>query len=288
MRLRLMLFALLTGTCFASHAADNTIVFKITDALDSPVVKAVISPDLKIFLDEKDLPEYAERAKTDDYQRSGSTGTNRKQLDICLDAFASVIRALDTDAQKRQYDAVLITGSDGYGTKLNSGEYGCKPGNWSNNVRLFVQFIVTKDYAAKLAANPPSEPRWVPHDPKEVVISLSLESALKSAVVQKAMNPAFTLHFGNKNPPAYVQRFGPDDFEESGSMSQGKEGACQEAFANVIRTMISSAKDAGYNGIIKIRSYLDEHFARSEDEYECRPGHFTADVSLSGSFVTLK
>jgi hypothetical protein len=276
--------------CSASHAAYNIGVFKLKDAMNLPAVRAITSQEIRFFLDESELPDYVERTEADDYQRTGRKYPSG-QPDICDEAFVHVIKKLKDFAVEHHYDVVLIAGADGYGAPLGAGEYGCKPGAQTEDVRLFVQFIVTRAYAERLDANAAAaekEAGWRPRNTKEEFLSLSIADALKNPVVQAAIDPAIKMHFGRANPPAYSLRTRPSRFSGNVTIEHDKESACQEAFAGAIRDMIDDVKEDGFNAAINIRSNWENRYARSDEEYECRIERHDADVALSAVFVKLK
>jgi hypothetical protein len=97
------------------------------------------------------------------------------------------------------------------------------------------------------------------------------------------------LHWGLHGAPAYSERTIPHDYSEEASVRDlGREGACRKAALNVLATIVADAKEKGYDGIIKLRSYLDEQPALNETEFECDAGSKSASVQLLATLIKSK
>ncbi|HSD37414.1 MAG TPA: hypothetical protein VLC92_07875 [Rhodocyclaceae bacterium] len=92
-----------------------------------------------------------------------------------------------------------------------------------------------------------------------------------------------------RRAPADNERTIPNDYSEEASVKElGREGVCRKAALNTLAAIVADAKKKGYDGIIKLRSYLDERPALSDKDFECEAGSKWANVQLLATLINAK
>jgi hypothetical protein len=170
----------------------------------------------------------------------------------------------------------------------NASQYACTLGYATNDVWLVAEYFVSKDFAAKLAANPPEAIKRPPRKPSDGVMTFSIDDMLRTPEVKSILASKVQAHWGFKSVPAYTRRNGPQEFHSEQSAKEDAETGCKAAFVAALQDMLSSAEDDGFTGVVRIHSSLDGRLAPDQDLFECRVARRDADVSLSGTLVVLK
>jgi hypothetical protein len=287
---RAALIAAVSMSC--AWGAGKTLVFDFDTALRSSQVSKLTDPAVRILWDEGTLPAYVERSDPDDYTRgSRFSGFPDSPLvaphdEKCMEALGVTLAAMQKDARKRQYDAILVRSDDP--AAKSKGQFACQLGYATDDVRLIVEFVVTRDFAAKLAANPPEAIKPPPRPASDNVVTFPISGVLALPEVKAMMSQKVKAHWGFSSVPAYVKRNGPQDFSSEKSAKISADIGCREAFIAALQDMIESATDDGYDAVIRIHSNLDEQLAPDESLFECRVQRRDARVSLAGTLVVLK
>jgi hypothetical protein len=292
MRIPFFLFTVLT--CVSMQVQANEF-FSIKEALQSPEVKTILNPDVKLFWGNQATPELSIKSPANNYERAVSrTPPNNTVEAQCLQAFANTLSAILAEARVREYDAVTDIRSD-YDGKPASDEstYECA-GYGRRSVRLSAAFALTRA-GATLAEKARTDPsvivpqalkRTAP--PRGKSLFLPLAPVLANEKV-KAAQAGLVLHVGAETLPGYVVEDAPEDFTRStGYGSAGYDAACYETAVKIVVRMIESARENNYPAVIRIRSYFNEQPAPNATDFECEPGAFTASVTLIGSFAKVK
>jgi hypothetical protein len=278
----------------AAYAEDKTMLFDIESALHTPAVAALLDPAIRVVWDEKDLPEYADRSNPDDFTRSSkfsgfpNSPSVAPPSDKCLQAFGETVAAMQAQAQAQKYDVVLIHGDDAALKQKN--QFSCVLGYVTNDVRLMGEFVASKELVAKLAANPPELVRPAPRKPSENVRNFTIAAALATPQGRGllSMQRGTKLHWGFGDTPAYVKRAGPQEFHREQDANLGAEIDCGTAFLATLNDMITTARNKGYNAVVRIHSSLNDQLAPDDSTFECRVAHGKTNVSLNGTLVVLK
>ncbi|HEX5127923.1 MAG TPA: hypothetical protein VFW00_14350 [Rhodocyclaceae bacterium] len=292
--MRILLLPVVASTCLtiAAHAADNgSYRFDYESALHSPIVTPVLDPAIRIVLDEHDLPEYAYRSDPDDYKRSSKFSGFFNSPNVepaatkCMEAFASVLTAMQEDARNHEYNVIFLH-SDG--SADGKKQFSCQQGFASNDVKVIAEFVETTDLANKIAANPPEAIKPPPRKRFSTVVTFSIAEVMHDPDVDTQLHSTLTLQWGSRNVPAYSKRRGPDEFNARAWMKQSTDDTCKTAFVSTMKDMMESARNDGYNAIVRIHSSLDNQPAPDESLFECDVERDYVLVSLTGVAATLK
>jgi hypothetical protein len=276
----------------AAQAEDKVMMFNFADSLRSPQVAPMVNKRVRVVWNERDLPEYTERSDPEDYTRSsdfsGFSGSAnvKPAADKCAQAFRETIAVIQQQAIKQQYDVVLVKSEDPAVKRAD--QYACTLGYATNDVRLVAEFFVSKEFSAKLAANPPEAVKPPPRNPSDGVLTFSIDSMLATPEVKSILASKVRTHWGFKAVPTYMRRNGPQEFHSEQSAKESAEGGCKAAFVATLKDMIESAEEDGFTGVVRIHSSLDDQRAPDDGLFECRVKRRDADVSLSGILVVLQ
>ncbi|HEX5127924.1 MAG TPA: hypothetical protein VFW00_14355 [Rhodocyclaceae bacterium] len=291
---KIPLLPIIALICLGSvaQAADKPVYqFDYENAFRSPRVTSVLDPAIRIVWDERNLPEYVDRTQPDDYTRSSLIVSyldySGPPTDTCMKAFANVLEAMQQDARKQEYNVIFLHG-DNSAAGNDKKQFSCRQGVGTDEVQLISEFMASKDFAAKISANPPEAIKPPPRKPSDNVLTFSLAPMLDDPNVKALLSTSFALHWGSRNPPAYTKRHGFEDFRGEESAKQSIELGCKAAFVSALKDMIESARDDGYNGVMRIHSDLDDQPAPDESLFECRVKHRDADVVLTGMMIVSK
>jgi uncharacterized protein YbjQ (UPF0145 family) len=283
---RLIFASLLACFTLCAQAADT--FFAYSELLSSSNVKEFIKPDVKLYWGSEASPEFAEVARPDTYTRisvslSPFGGSKRH----CVDAFEKALKATIDDAASRGYDAVINIRPvvDGKPSDDPKG-FNCNPGYKTTNVSLMSSFAMTGAAIKRMNEAEQQSTKLPPRSPIADAIFISLEPILASVEAKAILGSTLSAFAGTK-APAYLHRYGPDEYsDEADSRTQPKEAACQQAVLKVLRAMADDAKAKGFDSIIKIRSYLNSQYAPVTNDVECLIGKKAASVTLVASFAS--
>ncbi|MEC5385076.1 hypothetical protein VVD49_05035 [Uliginosibacterium sp. H3] len=279
-----------------AQTSDRFYFYSFRTALASPEAREVLNPAVRLYWGAMPAPELGEQARRDTF--SGTEKNSRvfirsEPRDVCMRVFAKALHSFTVDAIARGYDAVVNIKGETAGAQGSSDVgFDCDAGYQITTVRLTAQLALTKS-ASDLAAEIERDPaRWVP--PKRTVplsknaIILSLQEILDSSDARQILGSIKT-HVGLHHAPAYSERWGPEEYGDDARISEfGTEGACKKATLLALASMVSDVKEQGYNGIIKIQSYLDGQPAGKDTDLECEVDRKSASVNLKGTLVTVK
>lgn len=115
-----------------------------------------------------------------------------------------------------------------------------------------------------------------------------LSELLGSPSVKEFQVPNVKLYWGTQPTPAFREVARPDVYTRSGLSLGGSSGIgehCVEAFERTLKAMIEDARTRGYDAIINLRIAYDGKPSDDLTGFTCKPGHWTTEVSLIGSFA---
>jgi len=283
---------LLAFSACSSHA--EPVFYSFTQALASRQAKAVLDPPFPLFFGSQGTPALAEKGSLDTYTRSAFTpflfGSPEK---LCMEAFADGLKNMISDARRGEYDVIVGISGWGYGSKsFREDGFECDAGIKTSEVRMQFAFAMTQAGAQRADEIERDPTRWVMPKksgaPSKNVISFPFESVLTSPAAKAILGP-LKVHWGLHGAPAYRERSIPNDYSEEASVKElGRDGACRQAALNVLSAIVADMKEKSYDGIIKLRSYLDEQPALNDTDFECEAGSKWANVQLLATLIKAK
>ena len=288
-----MLVAFLTSLAMPTHAAEK-FYFTFEEALASNAAKTIVDPSIKLYWGEQSFPELAEISRTDIYNRRGvSVGPFGGSRRHCQEAFENNLKAMIRDARKRGYDAIVnIRFAPGGKPSADPLGFECAPGFVTSQVPLISSFAVTREAArrAEAATNDAALNGTTPmRPPVKNAVFLTLENVLNSPEAKAIAGSNIAIHWGSRNAPVYLERFGPVEYSDNASVTKlGAEGACKQAVLNALKSMVDDAKEKVYDSIIRIRSVLKDRFTPVDTDFECEVGSSSASVKLTATLVSTK
>ena len=97
------------------------------------------------------------------------------------------------------------------------------------------------------------------------------------------------LFFGNEKTPNVAKRMGTVSANtKSNAVGKSDQEACDIAFISALADLQQSARKAGGNAVINIRSVYRGENSPGRSEYVCGAGTIMVGVTLEGTVVRLK
>jgi hypothetical protein len=290
MRMHRMVIPLLLAMAAHSAHADG-IFYTFERAMKSPDVEDILDPGVKLFFGEQQTPPLAEKSRPDSHSRSGMSiapfGRNPDVL--CREGFTENLAALIRNAKKMGFDTIFnIRGQMADGSFSNKG-FDCGAGRRTAEVRLMIEYGLTQDGARRAEQETVSQaaPRQR-KPPSKNAIFLPLDDVMDSPEALAVLGP-IKAHWGTNKTPAYSERYGPEEYDGEGSVKElGREGACKKAVQEALKAALEDVAEQGYNGMIRIRSYLNGEFTPNETDFECEVSSKWATVNFQVTLATLK
>jgi hypothetical protein len=278
------------------HAAKADYVnYSFEQALSSKRAQKILDPSVPLFFGKQETPPIAEKSRPSLQSHSG-IGTflfGRDPDVLCMEAFIDDLASMIEDAKKMGFDAVInIRGRLSNGPDFSDKGFDCDAGRRTSEVQLLGDFALTQEGArraeeterdpARQSAQKPRKP------PSRDAIFLPLEDVLHSAEAQKILGP-IKIHWGAKGAPAFSERYGPNDYDGEGSVKElGREGACRKAVFEALASAVDDVKEQGYDGIIRMHSYLNDQLAPNDTDFECEAGSKWASVKFLVTLAKMK
>jgi hypothetical protein len=117
---------------------------------------------------------------------------------------------------------------------------------------------------------------------------LSVEGALGTPAAQDRLDDTVQFFWGEQHYPepleVYEIRTAP---RKTYALNKSDLEACDWVFLSAVVALRDRARELGANAVVNIKSMYKNREFRSETEYECRAGYFTARVTLEGTMVKL-
>lgn len=281
---------MLTLLCVEPSSAAQLTQMRLPDALASNAVRAILDPGTKLVWGNETPPKLIDRSRPDSYQ--GSFRKSGTPAEKCNGALASTLSRILEDAQRFGYDTVFAIRSltiDDERPVNDPGVFECNVGVFSTEVKLAVSFGVSEASRAAFEKRQLNWPTRSIVDGKllDNALVLDLKDILDSPEVRAAAG-SIPVRMAGDPEPAYVERFGPDDFlGEMSVRKYGAEGACRRAAIESAIRMLDEVRERGYNGLIRIRSFTRDHITPETSQVECRIKWDDAQVTLIGTMVTI-
>jgi hypothetical protein len=98
-----------------------------------------------------------------------------------------------------------------------------------------------------------------------------------------------TFYFGDQPHPAPLTSFG--EFrtnQKTNAFNKSDVEACEWVMLSALVALHSRAVSLGANAVVNIRSNYKNNVTRSDTEYTCGAGAFTAGVALIGDFILVE
>ncbi|MET0335672.1 MAG: hypothetical protein ABW190_15475 [Rhizobacter sp.] len=111
---------------------------------------------------------------------------------------------------------------------------------------------------------------------------------LQRPSVKELMDPAITLHWAGHPAPGVAEMARPESLSRSAisrAMFGGSEKHCLEAFELVVDSLISKARERGYDIVMNIQAARDKKATADTQGFYCKPGFRTTEVALWSSFA---
>jgi hypothetical protein len=290
MRVHKVVISLLLTMAVHSANADG-IFYSFERAMKSPDVEDILDPEVKLFFGTQETPPLAEKSRPDSHSRSGMSiapfGRNPDVL--CGEGFTENLAALIRNAKKMGFDTIFnIRGKMANGSFSNKG-FDCSAGRRTAEVRLEIEYGLTQDgarLAEQRAGSQTASRQRKP--PSKNAIFLPLDEVMNSPEAKAVLGP-IKAHWGANKLPAYSERYGPEEYDGEGSVKElGREGACKKAVLEALKAALEDVAEQGYNGMIRIHSYLDEQLAPNDTDFECEAGSRWAAVNLQVTLANVK
>ncbi|MDB5801126.1 MAG: hypothetical protein JWL63_2065 [Rhodocyclales bacterium] len=282
-------------TMLVNSAMAENVFYPFKRVLAHPDVQEILDPSVRLFFGTQASSPPIEKSRPDTHSRSGISiapfGRNPDVL--CMEGFERIVESLIKDAKKMGFDAVVnIRGRVGDEGAFSNEGFDCRAGRRTSEVQLISEFALTQDgvrRAEEIERDPVKQAALKRRNPpSKNAIFLPLEDALTLPEAKTILGPT-RIHWGPNKAPFYSERYGPNDYDGEASVKElGREAACKKAVLNALASMMEDATEQGYDGIIRIRSYLDEQLAPNDTDFECEAGSRTASVKLQATLAKMR
>ncbi len=125
----------------------------------------------------------------------------------------------------------------------------------------------------------------VPAQARNEVTMINIYQVLKSDDAKSQLDPEVRFYFGSKRHPAATADFG----ETSVKAKAGGDTdylACGKAFVEAMGDLQKTAKKAGANAVVDVRSFFKRKENFSATQVECHSGSFSSVVELKGRLIS--
>lgn len=286
------LSALFASLSAPSFAEDRNFALSTLRAL--PEAQAVMDPAIRMLWLDEAPPALVESTPTTMHNATGisvipfNTGEAH-----CQEAFVRALRNMLEIARNAGYDVIYDLRPalrDGPASQTSS--VYCDVGVTTARVFLSAKMGMTQTARTRadgiereterlaMIANRPAA---------KGALYLPLLPILETPEIREQLGNDVTLTLGSQTPPAYSLRYGPVTYSETAA-SNGKSptDTCVAATIATLRTMIKDARANRYNGLIRVRSFLNNQFAAAASDVECEAGNRSATVVLRAVLIQKK
>ena len=120
-------------------------------------------------------------------------------------------------------------------------------------------------------------------------LSFPLKPALALGEGKGKVDPAIKLFFGKEKHPDAAQTFSTvKSSRKTNAVGKSDQEACNWAFLSTVIALQESARQAGGNAIVAIKSIYSHVPTENETDFVCGAGGIMAGVELEGTIVKLK
>jgi len=125
---------------------------------------------------------------------------------------------------------------------------------------------------------------------RDDVLSFSINDAMASSDAVNILGSNVKFYFGDAQPSEKVVRTVGEykTSRKTNAATKSDIDACQRAFLSTLISLRDSAKSAGANAVINIKSNYRNNTTSSNDTFQCGVGGIIAGVALVGDVVVLE
>ncbi|HWV16411.1 MAG TPA: excinuclease ABC subunit A [Cellvibrio sp.] len=125
---------------------------------------------------------------------------------------------------------------------------------------------------------------------RDDVLSFSIQEALATPDAVNILGTNVKFYFGDAQPTEKVLRTVGEykTNRKTNAATKSDIDACQRAFISTLISLRDSAKGAGANAVINIKSNYRNNTTSSNDTFQCGVGGIIAGVALVGDVVVLE
>ncbi|GAA5162383.1 hypothetical protein [Viridibacterium curvum] len=290
-RTLLSLVAALAGLATTAHA-DQNISLRTLQSL--PEVQATLDPAIRMLWLDEAPPALVESTPVANYNATGiSVIPFNVDESHCHEAFVRVLKNMLETARTAGYDVIYdIRPALKDGPANSTAAVFCSTSPTTARVFFTARMGMTQNARTRADSIDREAERLAINANRPAAkgaLYIPFAPIIESPEIRDLLGNDVSLVLGSQNPPAYALRYGPITYSESAD-SNGKTPTetCQAAAIATLRSMIKDARANRYNGLIRVRSYLNNQIAPSPTDIECEAGNRSAKVVLRTILIQKK